>query len=196
MDLVIVFGPPAVGKMTVGREICALTGYKLFHNHMSIEPLLGIFDFDSPQFSRLSNEFRRRVIEEAVDADLPGLVFTFVWGVELEEDRDYIAAYADIVLSRGGGVRFVELSAPQEQRLLRNEGESRQEHKASKRDLLASRRILLELDAKYVLSTGEQRVAAHELLGKHDFLRIDNTDLEPGEVAEQVVAAFGLPRVS
>jgi tRNA uridine 5-carbamoylmethylation protein Kti12 len=27
MELIIVFGPPAVGKMTVGREICGLTSY-------------------------------------------------------------------------------------------------------------------------------------------------------------------------
>jgi len=33
MELVVVFGPPAVGKMTVGREICLLTGFKFFHNH-------------------------------------------------------------------------------------------------------------------------------------------------------------------
>lgn len=41
MELIIVFGPPAVGKMTVGREICGLTGYKLFHNHLTVEPIVG-----------------------------------------------------------------------------------------------------------------------------------------------------------
>ena len=37
--LVIIFGPPAVGKMTVGSKLSKLTGLKLFHNHMTIEPL-------------------------------------------------------------------------------------------------------------------------------------------------------------
>jgi adenylate kinase family enzyme len=32
MHLVVIFGPPAVGKMTVGHELTKLTGYKLFHN--------------------------------------------------------------------------------------------------------------------------------------------------------------------
>jgi hypothetical protein len=31
--LVIVFGPPAVGKMTVGLELERLTGFRLFHRH-------------------------------------------------------------------------------------------------------------------------------------------------------------------
>ena len=66
MHFVFVFGPPAVGKMTVGRALAARTGYKLLHNHMTVEPVLEIFEFGSPPFGRLVNEFRRRVIEEAL----------------------------------------------------------------------------------------------------------------------------------
>ena len=62
MHFVFVFGPPAVGKMTVGRELASLTGYKLLHNHAPIEPLLEIFEFGSPSFGRLVNQFRRGVI--------------------------------------------------------------------------------------------------------------------------------------
>jgi hypothetical protein len=76
MHLVLIFGPPAVGKMAVGRALSGLTGYPLFHNHMSIEPVLEIFPWGSPSFNRLTSELRRRVIEEAVVAELPGLIFT------------------------------------------------------------------------------------------------------------------------
>ena len=48
-----------------------------------LKPGLYIFPFGSPPFGRLVDEFRRRIIEEAVAADLSGLVFTLVWGVEL-----------------------------------------------------------------------------------------------------------------
>jgi shikimate kinase len=43
MKLVILFGPPAVGKMTVGQQLANLTGFKLFHNHMTIELALNFF---------------------------------------------------------------------------------------------------------------------------------------------------------
>lgn len=46
MNLVIIFGPHAVGKMTVGQELAKLTGYKLFHNHMTIEVVAALFDQD------------------------------------------------------------------------------------------------------------------------------------------------------
>jgi shikimate kinase len=38
--LVFIVGPPAVGKMTVGYELAAQTGLKLFHNHQTIELVL------------------------------------------------------------------------------------------------------------------------------------------------------------
>lgn len=37
MKLVLIFGPQAVGKMTVGQELAKITGLKLFHNHMTID---------------------------------------------------------------------------------------------------------------------------------------------------------------
>jgi hypothetical protein len=111
MELVIVFGPAAVGKMTVGHALCELTGFKLFHNHATIEPVLGIFSFGSAPFGRLVSEFRRRVIEEAACSDLPGLVFTYVWSLDDAGDTDIVASYIRIVEQAGGRVRFVELYA-------------------------------------------------------------------------------------
>ncbi len=78
MKLVIVFGPPAVGKMTVGYELAKLTGLKVFHNHMTIEIALNFFDFGQPEFHRLVNEFRKRIFEEVANSNLPGLIFTYV----------------------------------------------------------------------------------------------------------------------
>lgn len=37
MNLVIIIGAQAVGKMTVGDELSKITHLKLFYNHMSIE---------------------------------------------------------------------------------------------------------------------------------------------------------------
>jgi len=195
MHFVCVFGPPAVGKMTVGRELARLTGFKLLHNHMTVEPVLDIFPFGSPPFGRLVNEFRRRVLEEAVAAGLPGLVFTFVWGLEDERDRDLVASYVGIVEQAGGAASFVELAAPLEERLRRNETELRLEHKRSKRDLAFSRQNVIDLDAEWVMNTGSTPTPADALFEGRHYVKIDNTHLPPDEVAEQVVRALGLPQV-
>lgn len=53
MNLLLLFGPLAVGKMTVGQELAKLTGYKLLHNHMTIDLVAQILEFNSPPFWRL-----------------------------------------------------------------------------------------------------------------------------------------------
>lgn len=191
MHLVFVFGPPAVGKMTVGREIASRTGYKLLHNHMPIEPLLEIFEFGTPSFGRLVDDFRRRVIEEAIVSGLPGLVFTMVWGLDLPEDRALVSSYVDVVEAAGGRVSFVELYAGLGERLERNRTELRLAEKRSKRDVEWSHGNVVELEA-YVMSTGDRPTLADDLLERHEHLRIDNTSLSAPEAADRVVADLGL----
>ncbi|HET7386337.1 MAG TPA: AAA family ATPase [Nocardioidaceae bacterium] len=193
MELVIVFGPPAVGKMTVGAELARLTGFKLFHNHMTVEPVLDIFEFGSEPFGRLVGEFRRRVIEEAVDAELPGLIFTFVWGLELEADRDVVASYVDIVESPGGRTTFVELCASREERLARNSGEFRLEEKRSKRNLEFARQNLNAMDDQYVMNTGDVPTVAEQLWAERPYLRIDNSDVPAPDAAHLIAEKLGLP---
>lgn len=44
MKFVLIFGPQAVGKMTVGQELAKSTELKLFHNHMTIDLVGNFFD--------------------------------------------------------------------------------------------------------------------------------------------------------
>jgi len=77
VTLVIIFGPPAVGKMGVGLELERLTGFRLFHNHMAVDPVLRLFLFESPAYCRLVGEFRRRIFEEYAASNAKGLIFCF-----------------------------------------------------------------------------------------------------------------------
>lgn len=194
MQFVFVFGPPAVGKMTVGRAICDLTGFKLFHNHLSVEPILEVFEFGSPPFNRLVAEIRRRVIEEALAAELPGLVFTFVWPLDDAGDARLVSSLVDIVDAGGGTVHFVELAADFDVRRHRNATELRREHKRVHRDVELSERILHDSETRTLNSPvgGAVPEAAASVLDGRSYLRIDNTDLEPEDVARQVVEALGL----
>lgn len=192
MHLVVIFGPPAAGKMTVGHELCLLTGYKLFHNHLTVEPVLDIFEFGSPPYNRLVSEFRHRVLEEAAGSDLPGLVFTIVWALELEGDLALITSYVDLVEAHGGRVSFVELFSGLEERLARNTTEFRLDRKRSKRDTAFSERNLLDLEERFVMNTGGAPTVAEKAWTGREYLRIDNTHLPAAEVARRVAEAFGL----
>jgi hypothetical protein len=188
--LLFVVGPPAVGKMSVGQAMTERTGLRLFHNHISIELALRYFDYGTPAFSRIDGGIRRLVIEEVAASDLPGLVFTFVWAFNVPEDQAFVGECARPFRERGARVLFVELEATQAERLKRNEGASRLAEKPSRRDVEASRRDLLELDARYQLNSHGKFDA------RQDYLRINNTHLTPGEVAERVIEHFDLPRLT
>ena len=45
MKLLFLIGNSAVGKMTVGQELMKITKLRLFHNHMTIEPVIEIFGY-------------------------------------------------------------------------------------------------------------------------------------------------------
>lgn len=184
--LVLIVGPPAVGKMTVGYELARRTGLKLFHNHDTIELVLRFFPYQAPPFGRLVQEFRRRIFEEVAASELPGLIFTYVWAFDQESDDAAVADLAAVFSARGARVVYVELEAAQAERLRRNRTEFRLAHKPSKRDVAESRARLLEADSRYQLNSGGK------FDGRPDYLRIDNTDLAPEEVAERIIEHFSL----
>jgi hypothetical protein len=185
MNFVVIFGPPAVGKMTVGHELAKLTGFRLFHNHMTIDLVLNFFEFGDDAFFRLVSDFRRRVFEEVAASELPGLIFTFVWGLELESDKKFIDESCEIFRQKGADVFFIELEADVSERLKRNESDFRLARKAPKRDLEKSRAGLLEGDSKHRLNSNG------DFFYTQNYLKIDNTNLPAADAARQIVETFG-----
>ena len=173
----------AVGKMTVGQELVKITDLRLFHNHMTIEPVIEVFGH---YHGRVVQRLRDVVFEEFAATDNYGLIFTCMWAFDQQADWDYAEHVADIFKSRGADIYYAELVAPQEVRLQRNITENRLKNKASKRDIEASTRRLLNDDEKYrcVSLPGE--------IPFENYIRIDNTDLPPERAAELIKERFGL----
>lgn len=185
MKFVIIFGPPAVGKMSVGQELAKLTGFKLFHNHMTIELVLNFFEFEDPRFGKLVSLFRRRIFEEVAASELPGLIFTFVWAMDLEADKKFIDSSCEIFREQGAEIYFVELEAELSERLKRNEAPSRLTEKPSKRDVEHSKKILLLHDERHQLNS------RGDFFYTDNYLKIDNTDLSAHDAALRIFETFG-----
>jgi hypothetical protein len=188
MRLLLIIGPPAVGKMTVGRAVADRSTFRLFHNHHTIELLLDVFDYGTPPFRTLNSEFRRRIIEEAAEAGTD-LVFTFVWDLDLPEETEWLA---DLVAPYGDRVAVVELVADLDTRLARNRTEHRLAEKKSKRDLEWSDANVRGMEADYRMSSVPGLDAPGErLLARWPHLVIDNSDLPADETADRILAWLG-----
>lgn len=187
--LVIIFGPPAVGKMAVGHELARSTGLRLFHNHMALEPVLQIFPFGSPAFNRIVRRLRDEVFREVALSDLPGLIYTCMWDLDSDEDREYIDDVCDLFRANRSAVHFVELYAPLEERVRRNRTELRLREKPSKRDIVSSEHRLRARENDRRMNSDD------DFFYPEAHIRIDNSELSAIEVARVVASRFGLPVV-
>jgi hypothetical protein len=188
MELVVIFGPPAVGKMAVGLELEKLTGYRLFHNHMVIELVHNFFEFETDPFRRLVEEFRARIFEEAKAGGLPGLIFTYVWALDQESDRLELEGYCAKCGMSLADAYLVELEASQATRLERNKGELRLSQKPTKRNLKRSELNLVESDRLYRLNSTEE--FPFQPGGR--YLKINNEGLSPEQTAALIQATWKL----
>ena len=118
MKLVFLIGNGAVGKMTVGQELMKLTGLRLFHNHMTIEPVIEVFGYYN---GTVVSKMRQIIFEEFAKSDNYGMIFTYMWAVDQQEDWDSVERVTNIFKEQGAEVYYVELVASQEVRLKRNE---------------------------------------------------------------------------
>ncbi len=183
MKLVFLFGDAAVGKMTVGQELCKLTDLRLFHNHATIEPVIEILGrYDAPTIF----ELRDVIFRHFAASDNYGLVFTFMWAFDSPQDWQYVEHVKSIFAPYGAEFYYVELVAPQSVRLQRNVTPNRLAHKPSKRDLEASNDRLLSDDKRFRFVSLEGEIPFD------NYLRIDNTHLSPEEAARHIRERFDL----
>ena len=163
---VLICGPQAVGKMTVGQELAKLTGLKFMHNHETIDLPLKFFEFKSEQRERLTDLFRFSIFEEVAKSDLKGMIFTLMWAFERQEDWDWVQRIKDIYDKENGEFYVVELETTLEERLKRNKTENRLKNKPTKRDLEFSEKELLKSVDKHRLNSYEGEVKYENYIAK------------------------------
>lgn len=184
-NLIVVSGPQAVGKMTVAEKIKNRLGYSLMINHDSIELSDKIFGRDSDAQKELNDIIREDVFQIALKYNVD-MIFTFVTAFDSCEDIEYLNNLRTMFESSGGQFYFVELEADVKTRLARNITPHRLESKYTKNDIKASEKDLLDTTEKYRLNTNDGEIICP------NHLKINNTNLEPEDVANQVIRYFQL----
>jgi hypothetical protein len=185
MKFVLLFGPQAVGKMTVGQALAESTGLKLLHNHMTIDLLQPLFDF-SPEMWRLSGLFRKEIFKSFAETEQYGLIFTYVWAFNQSKDWESVEEICSIFKSQQAEIYFVELEADVEVRLKRNRTPNRLEHKPTKRNIAQSEEHLISTMETLRLNSQENEIK------EENYLKIDNTYLSAEETAGIIKEKFNL----
>jgi hypothetical protein len=179
LKLIFIYGLPATGKHTVASELAALTGYKLFHNHLVVDLLLSVFDFGSEPFVALREDIWLSVFEEAAAAQIPALIFTF--NPENTVSSAFVPNVIEAMNQSGSQVVFVELQCPLSELKSRMDSPSRQQFRK-----LTSVPLFEQLHAEGVF------VTSHMPSPK---LTIDTSTCTPPQAAAQIIKALQLARI-
>ncbi len=170
------YGPPAVGKLTVAKALEHLTNIPLVDVHSLMNPLAKVFGWDHPERERLGRVFRLEFFQAAARAG-KSLITTFGGGGVYYDD--FIQDARRIVEAEGGRVLFVRLHAPTEVLFERVRHGSRASH--------------AKMQSIEVLQDKLERtpdMCARALVGEH--LEIDTSLHAPEEMGRMIVGYYAL----
>ncbi len=174
MRLFFLYGPPAAGKLTVARALASLTGAAVFHNHVSLDYALQLFNRDAPEFGAFVEKLRLETFAFCASHDRD-LIFTFVYAHKTDEAivRRTVAAVSAF---EGAEIVFVHLTCDPEELLRRVSLPSRGEHQK-----ISDPAVLEDLFKRFDLFLSIPFV---------DSLSFDTTRTPPQEIALEILRAI------
>ena len=171
---VFLYGPPAVGKATIGKLLADQTGFALAQNHALIDAITPVFGFGTDGFVELVARFRSQLFETAARDGLDVIV-TYCYA---PEDEPEMRGYVDSIRKHGGRVLFVQLAAGRASLRSRVDEPSRRE-----RGKLVDVASLDEVLARWDFS---------QPVPFEPNLRLDTDTLTPAEAAEHVIRQYDI----
>lgn len=176
--LVYIYGPPAAGKLTIAEKVRDLTGFRLFHNHLTVNALREVFDFGSPPFVEVLHRVRLDVFATAMRAGV-SIIFTnsSAWGGNGGPKRfeAFAGEAARVAESAGGVPLFVRVTAPLDVLESRLANESRRSH-GKLTDVARLRELVANMD--------DPRAGAGDLT-------IDTSEVSADDAARDIAVAAG-----
>jgi shikimate kinase len=177
MQAVFLYGPPGVGKLTVGKELARLTGFKLVHNHLTVNLASSLFPFQSDPWLRLLRQVRRDVFA-AASSEGVDLIVTGVYRGTVEV-TDAWRTMLEPIPDSGGSVMWVRLTCQIPELLRRVQTESRRAY-----EKLTDPQVLAD------------QLAQEDLFPSVPFeprMDLDTTVASAATVASEIAAHFSLP---
>jgi predicted kinase len=167
--LVVIYGPPGVGKLTVAKELSKKTKLSLFHNHLSS-------DLVSLVFGKLENQdlidkIRLDFFEFAAKNNL-GLVFTFVYAHQ--NDDNFMDELVQIAQKFQTKIYFIQLLCDEKVWKNRIKSQERKNYKKV-RDFI----LVQETMQNYDLLTPYSKAKNHQTL--------NISNLKPQETTKNII---------
>lgn len=175
MKLIYIYGPPAVGKLKVAKQLVKITKFRLFHNHLTADCVSSIFPSKDKISNKLKCQIVYKMLEAAAKYKVKGVIFTKVYD---SSDNNFVKNVIDIVEKYDGEVLFVRLYCKHKklfERVIKNSRKTFDKVKTVK-DL----KIILKKNNKF------------ETIHFKKSLTINNDSLSPKKCADKIKEYYNL----
>lgn len=174
MNLVFLHGPAAAGKYTVARELAALTGFELYHNHLVVDEVLKTHAFGTPGFVAERDRIWREFFGQFPRPGRSNIIFTF------NPENTVPQAFIEWLLAEPPrrGVRLTSVEITAEEAVIESRIATKQRQQFRKLTDVALYRKLRDSGA---FNT--------PLIPRTD-LQIDTGKVSPSEAARQIASHF------
>ena len=180
MKFVLLYGPPAAGKLTVAQILAQKTGLLLVHNHMIVDFVEPLFPRGTLGYLRLIRKVRLATLEETAVSNYPGIIFTMVFA---PSRQGIVDLYCDFVEELGGEACLVQITCDKAVMLERVADDSRRQW-----NKIHSPDHLLEM-----LATLED---PFQLVAGRSSLIIDSGKTDPEMAATKIIQHYDLREVA
>ncbi len=183
--VIFIYGAPAAGKLTTAKALSEITGFRVFHNHLSTDLVRSLFDRGNVVGDTLIVKLRLELLELAVKESLPGIILTGVYAHDFiyangKNDDWYVKQLEEITERNGGEFYGVQLITTKEILLKRVVERDRQQWK--------------KIHTAEVLEQALQKHDHSQPAPLKNNLTIDNTDTSAEKVAEHICEFIGVCR--
>lgn len=179
MKMIFLYGPPAVGKLTVAKELAKITGYKLFHNHLTVDLVSSLYEWGSPKYWEYLRNIREQLLANLTKDDV-GIIFTYVYAAG--EDEEVMERMFKKVEENGGEVLLVQLTTSVE--------------KLKERIVAEDRRQFKKMHKTESLESWISQYKLFEAYPNRQNLVVDNSNMTPTEVANLIVEKYKLNQIT
>ncbi|MDR2980108.1 MAG: AAA family ATPase [Bacteroidales bacterium] len=182
---IIIIGPPAVGKYTIGKMLSEKCKYRFLHEHQLLDIASALFAENS--FERTTYYFKLRldIFSDFIKYNRANLsiVTTFVHLFDNDYYNNSMKSFLNIFQKSNYDTCVVELTASYEERIKRNINEDRLKAKPTKQNVEESVKRMNAIEKNARANSTENDI----LLVNHRHEVIDTELLSHDEVVEKIM---------
>lgn len=174
MKCIVLYGPPAVGKLTVARELAKRGNTHVFDNHKVIELIAPVVGGNDTELITLSYSLQLQILNAAMRLSHEDIIFPFTFTADLQTDIAFLQTIVEAGRAHNVRIDLVHLRAKR--------------HTLLERVVQDSRRGTSKITDPLLLDKLLQTYDFDKPMpGDDHVININTTHMTPQEVAQQVI---------